>query len=173
MEEIKTDETTKSNIRKDIEKSNSASEQWQILLSHQKGEILDFFSRSDQPIFTFWTWTFDNFIFRSIETKRRRSKFHRSDKTELLLSQNWYKSYRRLQPLAQGNYTSEFRIANLVISTKFKFRHHSRFIPKLERYVYHLLPKMWVRLISKKYRPLSVSVWTQMNSSHMWTFWTI
>ena len=43
MEEIKTDETTKSNIRKDIEKSNSASEQWQILLSHQKGEILDFF----------------------------------------------------------------------------------------------------------------------------------
>ena len=56
---------------------------------------------------------------------------------------------------------------------KFKFRHHSRFIPKLERYVYHSLPKMWVRLISKKYRPLSVSVWTQMNSSHMWTFWTI
>ena len=47
MEEIKTDETTKSNIRKDIEKSNSASEQWQILLSHQKGEVLDFFSRSD------------------------------------------------------------------------------------------------------------------------------
>ena len=68
----------------------------------------------------------------------------------------------------------EFRIANLVISTnKFKFRHHSRFIPKLERYVYLSLPKMWVRLISKKYRPLSVSVWTQMNSSHMWTFWTI
>ena len=47
MEEIKTDETTKSNIRKDIEKSNSASEQWQILLSHQKGEVLYFFSRSD------------------------------------------------------------------------------------------------------------------------------
>ena len=52
MEEIKTDETTKSNIRKDIEKSNSASEQWQILLSHQKGEVLDFFSRSDLSIFT-------------------------------------------------------------------------------------------------------------------------
>ena len=44
MEEIKTDETTKSNIRKDIEKSNSPREQWQILISHQKGEILDFLS---------------------------------------------------------------------------------------------------------------------------------
>ena len=44
MEEIKTDETTKSNIRKDIEKSNSPREQWQILISHQKGEVLDFLS---------------------------------------------------------------------------------------------------------------------------------
>jgi len=39
MEEIKTDETTKSNIRKDIEKSNSPSEQWQILLSHHKDQL--------------------------------------------------------------------------------------------------------------------------------------
>ena len=45
MEEIKTDETTKSNIRKDIENSNSASEQWQILLSHQKGELVIFYVR--------------------------------------------------------------------------------------------------------------------------------
>jgi len=51
MEEIKTDETTKSNIRKDIEKSNSASEQWQILLSHknesikQKGSDKNFIER--------------------------------------------------------------------------------------------------------------------------------
>ena len=44
MEEIKTDETTKSNIRKDIEKSNSPDEQWQILIIHQKGKIRDFLS---------------------------------------------------------------------------------------------------------------------------------
>lgn len=81
MEEIKTDETTKSNIRKDIEKSNSPREQWQILISHQKGEILDFLSSG------FFTWTLFYF-FRTNETKRRRSKFHRSDKIELLLSKN-------------------------------------------------------------------------------------
>merc|ERR1712142_192745 len=36
MEEIKTDETTKSNIRKDIENSNKPAEQWQLLLTHKK-----------------------------------------------------------------------------------------------------------------------------------------
>jgi len=36
MEEIKTDETTKSNIRLDIEKSNKPAEQWQLLLTHKK-----------------------------------------------------------------------------------------------------------------------------------------
>lgn len=55
MEEIKTDETTKSNIRKDIEKSNSASEQWQILLSHQKGGLI-------QSFFSRWGTIYDCFL---------------------------------------------------------------------------------------------------------------
>ena len=77
MEEIKTDETTKSNIRKDIEKSNSPSEQWQILLSHHKGSSI-------RTVFSFVGYLGSGSpgseitgsmllkFFRSIEAKTRR-----------------------------------------------------------------------------------------------------
>ena len=76
MEEIKTDETTKSNIRKDIENSNSASEQWQILLSHQKGEPIyqSFFTFADDTVSLTVSVLYGKiiYIFGTIETKKWR-----------------------------------------------------------------------------------------------------